>query len=36
MDQEGMAILERLEKHSGPVVVLDRLGKAINSMELAA
>ena len=36
MDQEGRAILERLEKHSGPVVVLDRLGKALDSMELAA
>lgn len=36
MDQEGRTTLERLEKHSGPVVVLDRLGKALDSMELAA
>lgn len=36
MDLEGRAILERLEKHSGPVVVLDRLGKALDSLELAA
>jgi len=36
MAQEGEAILEKLRKREGPVIVLDRQGKALDSMELAA
>ncbi len=36
MDQEAAAILEKLTRHSGPVVVLDRQGRSLNSTELAA
>ncbi|VVB72261.1 Ribosomal RNA large subunit methyltransferase H [uncultured archaeon] len=36
MAQEGRAILERLVAHDGPVIALDRKGKAFDSPELAA
>ena len=36
MDQEASAILEKLKKHSGPVIVLDRQGRSLDSKELAA
>ncbi|HOV81993.1 MAG TPA: 23S rRNA (pseudouridine(1915)-N(3))-methyltransferase RlmH [Methanothrix sp.] len=36
LEEEAQAISERLEKHSGPVVVLERTGKALDSAELAA
>lgn len=36
MDQEAAAILEKLKKHGGPVVVLERQGRALDSLELAA
>lgn len=34
--EEGLAILERLKRHSGPVIVLDRAGVSFDSPELAA
>jgi 23S rRNA (pseudouridine1915-N3)-methyltransferase len=34
--EEGLAILEKLERHSGPVIVLDRMGMSFDSPELAA
>jgi 23S rRNA (pseudouridine1915-N3)-methyltransferase len=36
MAQEGEDILSRLKKQDGPVVVLDRRGKALDSPELAS
>ena len=36
MDQEAAAILEKLKKHIGTVVVLDRQGRSLDSKELAA
>ena len=36
MAEEGLAILEKLKRHSGPVTVLDRVGKSFDSPELAA
>ena len=36
MAEEGLAILEKLKRHSGPVIVLDRVGKSLDSPELAA
>jgi len=36
LDQEASAILEKLKDHSGPVIVLDRLGIALDSVELSA
>lgn len=35
MEQEAEGILARLKKQEGPVVVLDRKGKALDSLELA-
>lgn len=35
MSQDAFAIHERLSRHSGPVVVLDRKGRAMDSLELA-
>jgi len=35
MEAEGAAILEKLKRHSGPVIVLDRTGDAFNSQQLA-
>lgn len=35
MAQEGEGILARLKKQDGPVVALDRKGKALDSLELA-
>jgi 23S rRNA (pseudouridine1915-N3)-methyltransferase len=34
--EEGLAILEKLKRHSGPVTVLDNAGTALDSPELAA
>jgi 23S rRNA (pseudouridine1915-N3)-methyltransferase len=34
--EEGLAILERLKRNSGPVIVLDRTGVSFDSPELAA
>jgi len=36
MAQEGEGILSRLKKQDGPVVALDRRGKALDSLELAS
>ena len=36
MAEEGLAILEKLKRHSGAVTVLDRVGKSFDSPELAA
>jgi 23S rRNA (pseudouridine1915-N3)-methyltransferase len=36
LDQEASAILERLKDHDGPVIVLDRQGIAVDSLELSA
>ena len=36
MAQEGEAILEKIKKREGPVIVLDRQGQALDSIELAA
>jgi 23S rRNA (pseudouridine1915-N3)-methyltransferase len=36
MQEEARAILEKLKRHSGPVVVLDRMGKALDSPQLAS
>ncbi len=35
MEAEGDAILEKLKRHSGPVIALDRKGVALNSPQLA-
>ncbi len=35
MEAEGAAILEKLKRHSGPVIVLDRTGYALDSQQLA-
>jgi len=36
MQEEALAILEKLKRHSGPVIALDRMGKALDSPELAS
>jgi 23S rRNA (pseudouridine1915-N3)-methyltransferase len=36
MQEEAQAILDKLKRHSGPVIALDRRGKALDSPELAA
>ncbi len=36
MHEEAQAILDKLKRHSGPVIALDRKGKAIDSPGLAA
>jgi 23S rRNA (pseudouridine1915-N3)-methyltransferase len=36
MQEEALAILDRLKQHSGPVIALDRKGKALDSPGLAA
>lgn len=36
MQEEALTILDKLKRHSGPVVVLDRMGKALDSPELAS
>jgi len=35
MESEGAAILDKLKRHSGPVIVLDRTGDALDSQQLA-
>ncbi len=35
LTKEGLAIMEKLERHDCPVIVLDRKGKALDSLELA-
>lgn len=35
MEGEGAAILDKLKRHSGPVIVLDRKGDALDSQKLA-
>jgi 23S rRNA (pseudouridine1915-N3)-methyltransferase len=34
MQEEGRGIMERLKGHSGPVVVLDRQGKSLDSLQM--
>jgi 23S rRNA (pseudouridine1915-N3)-methyltransferase len=36
LDQEAESILGRMKGHSGPVIVLDRQGRTLDSLELAA
>ena len=36
MQEEALAILEKLKRHSGLVIALDRMGKALDSPGLAA
>ena len=36
MQEEALAILEKLKRHGGPVIALDRRGKALDSTGLAA
>ncbi len=36
MQEEALAILDKLKRHSGPVIALDRMGKALDSPELAS
>jgi 23S rRNA (pseudouridine1915-N3)-methyltransferase len=36
MHEEALAILEKLKRHSGPVIALDRMGEALDSPGLAA
>jgi len=36
MQEEALAILEKLKRHSGPVIALDRMGKALDSPEMSA
>lgn len=36
LEREAEAILERLKEHTGPIIVLDRQGRALDSLELAA
>lgn len=35
MQEEAKAILDKLKRHSDPVIALDRMGKALDSPELA-
>jgi 23S rRNA (pseudouridine1915-N3)-methyltransferase len=36
MQEEALAILDKLKRHSGPVIALDRMGKDLDSPGLAA
>jgi 23S rRNA (pseudouridine1915-N3)-methyltransferase len=36
MHEEALAILDRLKQHTGPVIALDRKGRALDSPGLAA
>jgi 23S rRNA (pseudouridine1915-N3)-methyltransferase len=36
MQEEALAILEKLKRHCGPVIALDRMGNAFDSPDLAA
>lgn len=36
MQEEALAILDKLKQHAGPVIALDRKGKALDSLGLAA
>jgi 23S rRNA (pseudouridine1915-N3)-methyltransferase len=36
MQEEALAILDKLKRHSGPVIALDRMGKALDSPQLAS
>lgn len=36
MQEEAQAILEKLRQHTGPVIALDRMGKALDSPGMAA
>ena len=36
MQEEAQAILDKLKRHCGPVIALDRMGKALDSPGLAA
>jgi 23S rRNA (pseudouridine1915-N3)-methyltransferase len=36
MQEEALAILDKLKRHCGPVIALDRKGKALDSSELAS
>jgi 23S rRNA (pseudouridine1915-N3)-methyltransferase len=36
MQEEALAILEKLKRHSGPVIALDRKGEGLDSPGLAA
>jgi 23S rRNA (pseudouridine1915-N3)-methyltransferase len=36
MQEEALAILDKLKRHCGPVIALDRMGKALDSPGLAA
>ena len=36
LDQEAESILRRMNGHEGPVIVLDRRGRSLDSLELAA
>ena len=36
MQEEAEAILDKLKRHSGPVIALDRMGEALESPGLAA
>jgi 23S rRNA (pseudouridine1915-N3)-methyltransferase len=36
MQEEALAILYKLKRHCGPVIVLDRMGKDLDSPEMSA
>ncbi len=36
MQDEALAIVEKLKRHRGPVIVLDKMGLALDSPELAS
>jgi 23S rRNA (pseudouridine1915-N3)-methyltransferase len=36
MQEEALAILDKLKRHCGPVIALDRKGKALDSPEMSA
>lgn len=36
LDQEALSILGRMKGHTGPVIALERQGRALDSLELAA